>query len=67
MNIENYEIIPEQRYDLSNHMTWLREGIPGGQGRFDTVFSGDLKSTYASDLIAAGYFDTFFLVIQKKV
>jgi SAM-dependent methyltransferase len=28
-----YELIPEQRYDLSNHITWLQDGKPGGQGK----------------------------------
>lgn len=65
MDIANFKIIPEQRYDLSNHITWLGEGIPGGQGKFDCTFSSELNARYKSDLISKGFFDTFFLVIKK--
>jgi len=62
----SYEIIPEQRYDLSNHIQWHNEGRPGGQGRFDNVFSNELIEKYKLDLIENGHFDTIFLIIHKK-
>lgn len=63
--IQKVEIIPEQRYDLSNHITWMMDGKPGGQGRFDAQISEKTLSSYRDDLISQGFFDTFFLKIQK--
>lgn len=60
-----YEMIPEQRYDLSNHITWLMEGKPGGQGRFSHVFSQQLIEQYRKDLKEKWLCDTIFVVIDK--
>jgi len=61
-----YEMIPEQRYDLSNHITWLMEGKPGGQGRFSHVFSQQLIEQYKKDLKKKWLCDTIFVVIDKN-
>ncbi|MBL7074378.1 class I SAM-dependent methyltransferase [candidate division KSB1 bacterium] len=61
-----YEYVPEQRYDLSNHMVWMLEGKPGGQGKYDNVFSKDTLRFYKRDLIKNNTFDTFFVFIKKK-
>ena len=45
-----YQLIPEQRYDLSNHIVWMTEGKPGGQGRFNSIFSSDLINQYQNEL-----------------
>ena len=66
LGITSYEIIPEQRYDLSNHITWLREGKPGGQGKYSDIFSGALNFSYKQDLINQDFFDTMFLIIRKN-
>jgi len=60
-----YELIPEQRYDLSNHITWLMEGKPGGQGRYNHVFSQELIDRYKKDLKEKWLCDTIFAVIDK--
>tara|TARA_B100001123_G_scaffold102168_1_gene118218 strand:+ start:1134 stop:2057 length:924 start_codon:yes stop_codon:yes gene_type:complete len=60
-----FKIVPEQRYDLSNHLTWLEKGKPGGQKRFNDLFSNELLVKYKESLINAGFFDTFFLYIWK--
>jgi len=60
-----YELIPEQRYDLSNHITWMIEGKPGGQGRYSHVFSDDLIDKYKKDLKERWLCDTIFLVVSK--
>ena len=65
LGITDYEVIPEQRYDISNHMTWLQYGIPGGGGKFSHVFGDNLNEAYKKELIASGFFDTFFLIIRK--
>lgn len=59
-----YELIPEQRYDLSNHIVWMCDGKPGGQGRYDDVFSPELISRYKQDLKNKWLCDTMFLVIR---
>jgi len=64
MNLK-YELIPEQRYDLSNHITWMIDGKPGGQDRFHNVFSGDLVRKYQQDLKDKWICDTIFLKIYK--
>lgn len=59
-----YEIFPEQRYDLSNHMTWMMDGIPGGQSRFD-IFSDNTLESYKNDLKNNWKCDTVILKIYK--
>jgi SAM-dependent methyltransferase len=60
-----YELIPEQRYDLSNHMTWMMEGKPGGQGKYDQIFSRQLNEKYMDDLKSKWVCDTMVVVIDK--
>jgi len=64
MNLK-YELIPEQRYDLSNHITWMIDGKPGGQHRFDDIFSKTLTEQYKKDLKDKWHCDTIFLKIYK--
>jgi SAM-dependent methyltransferase len=60
-----YEIFPEHRYDLSNHITWMTEGRPGGQGRYNHVFSQELIELYKRDLKASWVCDDMFLIVYK--
>ncbi len=64
MNLK-YELIPEQRYDLSNHITWMTDGVPGGQNRFNNIFSNELLEKYKQDLKDHWLCDTIFLKIYK--
>ena len=59
-----YELLPEQRYDLSNHTTWMMDGKPGGQNRFD-IFSQDTLGSYKKDLMNNWKCDTIILKIFK--
>ena len=34
----------DQRYDLSNHITWMKDGTPGGSGKYNNIFSKKLIS-----------------------
>jgi len=61
-----YELIPEQRYDLSNHITWMIDGKPGGQSRYDGVFSKELTRKYKQDLKKKWLCDTIFLKIYNN-
>jgi SAM-dependent methyltransferase len=58
-------IQPEQRYDLSNHMHWMIAGKPGGHGRFDEVFTEELRAAYAETLKARFLCDTLFAVVER--
>lgn len=60
-----FHFVNEQRYDLSNHITWLEDGKPGGQNRYDHVFSETTRNSYRQDLLNSGNCDTFFLYVQK--
>lgn len=62
---ESYEIIPEQRYDLSNHMVWALEGRPGGQGRYKDLFTEELQTAYLESMRRTGHMDTMFVRINK--
>jgi len=60
-----YKLIPEQRYDLSNHITWLMDGKPGGQGRFNALFSEKTRESYRQDLLESWNCDTVFLELYN--
>lgn len=61
-----YTILREQRYDLSNHMVWARDGKPGGMGRFTEALSSELEELYKQSLIRAGKCDTLVGIISKN-
>jgi 2-polyprenyl-3-methyl-5-hydroxy-6-metoxy-1,4-benzoquinol methylase len=65
LNCSKYFFRLDQRYDLSNHITWLQVGKPGGQGRFNHVFSKETLKSYKRDLINSELCDTFFIYIKK--
>lgn len=60
-----YIFRPEQRYDISNHLIWMQDGIPGGQGRYNNIFSVETRNRYVEDLKAKWLCDTFFVYIKK--
>ena len=59
------ELIPVQRYDLSNHMCWLQCGKPGGTGRYRKVFLKVLENQYARCLKQKWLCDTIFGIFKK--
>ncbi len=60
-----YEIILDQRYDLSNHMIWARDGKPGGMGRFTDELGEEVEQFYKQALINAGICDTLIGVLTN--
>lgn len=62
---KSYDIIKEQRYDLSNHMTWAIEGKPGGQGKYSHCFSPELEKAYKDSMIKTGFCDTLICRLRK--
>ena len=57
-----YEILPLQRYDLSNHLHWMLTGKPGGQGRYCAVFSPQLLTEYEKNLKERFLCDTIYAI-----
>jgi SAM-dependent methyltransferase len=55
----------DQRYDLSNHIVWARDGRPGGQGRFTKKFGEKLERSYRQLLIESGHCDTLIGIVRK--
>lgn len=60
-----YEICRDQRYDLSNHMVWARDGRPGGMGRFSHFWGDELDHHYKQALIRGGICDTLIGILRK--
>ena len=60
-----YQILRDQRYDLSNHMIWARDGRPGGMGRFSEMLGPEIEKTYKRELIRRGKCDTLIGIIEK--
>ena len=60
-----FEITLEQRYDLSNHLVWARDGKPGGMFKFSDIFGEEFDRTYKQMLIDSGHCDTLYGVIKK--
>ena len=58
------EVRLDQRYDLSNHLVWARDGRPGGMGRFTDVLGQDLEDHYRQALIRTGHCDTLIGVVR---
>jgi 2-polyprenyl-3-methyl-5-hydroxy-6-metoxy-1,4-benzoquinol methylase len=62
---KQFEIVGEQRYDISNHMTWALEGKPGGQKRFSNSFTRDLERAYLESMIKTGHCDTLIARVYE--
>jgi len=60
-----YEIRRDQRYDLSNHMVWARDGRPGGMGRFSHLWGDEFDRQYKQALIRGGTCDTLIGILRK--
>ena len=61
----SWEVRRDQRYDLSNHMVWARDGKPGGMGRFTPQLGAEIEDAYRQALIQSGHCDTLVAVLRK--
>ncbi len=61
-----FQLFPEQRYDLSNHITWMLEGKPGGLGRFTDIFGHGFDALYKEQLKKSWYCDTLIAILEKR-
>ncbi|MGA7608759.1 MAG: class I SAM-dependent methyltransferase [Xanthobacteraceae bacterium] len=59
------EVRLDQRYDLSNHIVWARDGRPGGMGRFTHTLGEEIEDSYRQALIRARVCDTLIGMVQK--
>ena len=59
------ELIPVQRYDLSNHLHWLHQGKPGGAGKYRDIFPESLDAAYADCLKERFLCDTILGVFRS--
>ena len=60
-----YEIIPHQRYDLSNHMVWMQQGKPGGRGIYSDTFTDKLEFEYKESLERKWLCDSMIVKVYK--
>ncbi len=60
-----FRIRLDQRYDLSNHMVWARDGKPGGMRRFTNALGAELEEAYKQALVRSGHCDTLIGIIEK--
>jgi 2-polyprenyl-3-methyl-5-hydroxy-6-metoxy-1,4-benzoquinol methylase len=60
-----FELIPEQRYDLSNHLWWALTGKPGGSGKFSGKFTPELDEAYKESMRQTEHCDTYFVRVIK--
>jgi 2-polyprenyl-3-methyl-5-hydroxy-6-metoxy-1,4-benzoquinol methylase len=63
---ETVEAIPEQRYDISNHIHWLWQGKPGGKGRYTDLLDERVNAEYQRVLRESWHCDTVFAVATKS-
>lgn len=59
------ELIPDQRYDISNHFHWLAFGLPGGKGKYSHIFDERLNLEYQRCLREKWICDTVFALARN--
>jgi hypothetical protein len=59
----NAEVLRVQRYGLANHLGWLHDGRPGGDGRYSWASSEDLNNAYRASITAIGLSDTLWATL----
>lgn len=64
--LNSFEVSGDQRYDVGNHVRWLTEGKPGGQGQLDAVFDGEFSGHFRRCLIRSGHCDTLVASIRRE-
>ncbi len=61
-----FQLFPEQRYDLSNHLIWMLEGRPGGAGKYIDIFGHELDRLYKERLKERWLCDTIGAIVEKS-
>jgi len=63
---DSIKMIPEHRYDFSNHLHWMLKGQPGGKGKYRHIFKENLDRAYADCLKAQWLCDTVFAFASRR-
>lgn len=64
--LKTIELIYSQRYDISNHIHWLKEKKPGGLGAYIDIFDENVNSAYKRCLVKKGISDTVTIVSRNE-
>ena len=59
-----FNIKLDQRYDLSNHITWARDGKPGGMKKYSEKLGQEIEDSYREQLIKMEKCDTLIGIIK---
>lgn len=62
---KRFKILKDQRYDLSNHLYWMRYGKPGGMNAYTKYLGENIEKKYKKNLISMGHYDTLVGVIYN--
>jgi SAM-dependent methyltransferase len=62
---DEVETVPVQRYDISNHVHWLRLGKPGGLGAYTDLLDERVNAEYARALRERWLCDTVMAVATR--
>jgi len=57
-----FDIINIQRYDLSNHIEWLKNKVPGGFGKYNNILTDKINRAYTEMLSETDRSDTLFAI-----
>ena len=58
--------IPFQRYGLENHVSWLKNKLPGGDGIIQKLLKNIDNNHYCKALEDMGMTDTVIMVAKKS-
>jgi len=61
-----FKILLDQRYDLSNHLTWLMEDKPGGIKKYSKLLGPKLEKKYKDNLYLKKKCDTLVGIITNS-
>ena len=64
-NFRNTVITGFQRYNLANHLHWLKEKEPGGHIKWSMLGDGELDSAYSNMLERIDMTDTLIAIAEK--
>mgnify|MGYP002343966780 CR=1 FL=1 len=62
--LEVFDVQYKQRYGLSNHLGWLKNGTPGGVQYFSEIFSSNAEIEYIKSLELSGNTDTIYIIAK---
>ena len=58
------DVSGHQRFPLSNHLHWLRHGLPGGHEKWGFIDQPDLMAAYSENLMRIDQTDTIIALAQ---